>query len=59
MTKILKEVEDTTGIFVGGWHTDLSFLDLPLRGSILSAIEVPPYGGDKVLIPESCLFKFS
>ena len=42
MTIIVKEVGDTTGVFGGGWHTDLSFLDLPPRGSILSAIEVPP-----------------
>mgnify|MGYP001359096905 CR=1 FL=1 len=45
-------MEDTTGIFVGGWYTDLSFLDLLLRGSILSAIEVPPYGEDTMFLSQ-------
>ena len=52
MTKILREVEDSTGIFVGGWHTDLSLLDLPLRDSILSAIEVSPYGGATMFLSQ-------
>ena len=52
MTIIVKEVGDTTGVFGGGWHTDLSFLDLPPRGSILSAIEVPPYGGDTMYLSQ-------
>ena len=52
MTTILKEAEDTTGIFVGGWHADLSFLDLPPRGLILSAIEVPPYVRDTLCLSQ-------
>lgn len=29
-----------------GWHTDVTFSEQPPMGSILRAIEVPPYGGD-------------
>lgn len=28
------------------WHADLSFLTAPPMGSLLQAIDVPPYGGD-------------
>lgn len=46
MTSIIKEADERTGVFGGGWHTDLSFLDHPPGGSVLAGIEIPPYGGD-------------
>jgi taurine dioxygenase len=46
--RVLKEADERGGVFGGDWHSDLSFLDKPPAGSVLSAHEVPPYGGDTV-----------
>lgn len=42
---VLKE-PDQLGNIGGGWHTDHSYDQVPARGSILLAREVPPTGGD-------------
>lgn len=46
---VLKEAsEQKVGVFGGDWHSDFSFLAHPPAGSVLSAVEVPDYGGDTV-----------
>ena len=43
--EVLKE--ETATVNVGGqWHSDLSCLEKPPMGSVLYALDVPPYGGD-------------
>jgi taurine dioxygenase len=42
---VKKEREDAFN-FAGGWHSDSTYHEVPSLGSILYAIEVPPYGGD-------------
>lgn len=42
---VKKEREDTFN-FAGGWHSDSTYHEVPSLGSILHAIEVPPFGGD-------------
>ncbi len=44
---VLKEAsERNVGVFGGDWHSDFSFLEQPPSGSVLSAVEVPAFGGD-------------
>jgi len=52
MTSIVKEAAERTGVFGGGWHTDLSFIAQPPGGSVLAAIEIPPYGGDTMFLSQ-------
>ena len=44
--RVLKEADETGGVFGGDWHTDFSFLEAPPAGSILAAEVVPEAGGD-------------
>jgi taurine dioxygenase len=43
--RVVKEKEDRK-VFGEKWHSDVSFLEKPVLGSVLYAIETPPKGGD-------------
>ncbi len=45
ITEIAKLEGELTN-FGGVWHSDTTYLDLPPMGSMLYALEVPPFGGD-------------
>lgn len=46
---VTKEKDQTQAIGEG-WHTDHSYDEIPALGSILRALEIPPYGGDTIFV---------
>jgi len=52
---VLKE-KDQRDAIGEKWHTDHSYDDAPAMGSILHAIEVPPFGGDTVFVSMAAVF---
>ena len=40
------EKEATVGGYENGWHSDVTWREVPSLGAVLHAVEVPPIGGD-------------
>lgn len=56
ITEIVKREDDRTN-FGGIWHSDTTYLECPPMGSILHAIEVPPFGGDTMFANQYLAFE--
>lgn len=44
--RVVREADEQTMNFGGKWHTDVTHQESPALGSVLYALDVPPYGGD-------------
>lgn len=53
---VLKEKDQTQAIGEA-WHTDHSYDQIPAMGSILHAVEVPPYGGDTLFVSMAAAYE--
>jgi taurine dioxygenase len=53
---VLKEA-DQTGAIGEHWHTDHAYDEAPAMGSILHAIETPPFGGDTAFCSMSAAYE--
>ena len=53
---VLKEPDQKAAIGET-WHTDHSYDQVPAMGSILRALEVPPFGGDTVFVSMNAAFE--
>lgn len=53
---IIREQDETTPLFAENWHTDWSFLKIPPAGTCLTAISIPPKGGDTLFADQVAAF---
>jgi len=53
---ILREADETSPLFAENWHSDWSFLETPPAGTCLSAITIPPTGGDTLFADQIAAF---
>ena len=52
---VVKEVDAVMNIG-NSWHSDVSFLEKPSMGSLLYALDVPPYGGDTIFASQQLAY---
>jgi len=53
---VLKEPDQKTAVGED-WHTDHSYDTIPALGSVLHAIEIPPYGGDTLFVSMAAAYE--
>lgn len=55
--RVVREADETTMNFGGTWHSDVTHQTCPALGSVLYAVDVPPYGGDTLFANQQLAFE--
>ena len=56
--RVVREADETCMNFGGAWHTDVTHQECPALGSVLYAIDVPPFGGDTLFSNQYLAYEF-
>lgn len=56
VVEVVKDRDDRKN-FGGSWHAVLTYLEKPMFGAVLYALEVPPQGGDTLFVNAYCAYE--
>ncbi len=56
--RVVREADETCMNFGGAWHADVTHQACPALGSVLYALDVPPFGGDTLFSNQYLAYEF-
>jgi taurine dioxygenase len=56
--RLVREADETGPHFGGTWHSDVTYQEAPSLGSLLYALDVPPFGGDTLFANQFMAYEY-